>query len=248
METLFDYTLGPQLGHRAALGLIVLQSDETIEDDFRRLLPDAGVSLFVSRIPSSPEVSRESLAAMEGAMTGAAALLPQPVAFDAVGYGCTSGTSVIGAQRVAALVKAGCDTAAVTEPLSALIAGCGALVLRRLAFLSPYVAAVSEGLRGVLAQSGIETPVFGSFDEEVETRVARIDTPSICAAAIALAEKGSVDGLFLSCTNLRTLNAIPQIEAETGLPVLSSNQVLAWHMLRSAGVTDTNPRAGQLWR
>jgi maleate isomerase len=247
MEQLFDYELGPALWHRAALGLIVLQSDETIEDDFRRMLPGEGVALYATRIASAQEVSRETLANMEGEMTGAAQLLPRPVRFDAVGYGCTSGTSVIGAARVAELVGAGCDTAAVTEPVSALIAACRALGLRRLAFLSPYVAAVSEGLRGVLAQSGVETPVFGSFNEDIETRVARIDTASLCRAAQALVTGRDVDGLFLSCTNLRTLDAIPQIEAATGLPVLSSNQVLAWHMLRRAGVPDTREGLGRLW-
>lgn len=242
----FDYTLAPMLGHRAALGLIVLQSDETIEHDFRRLLPDDGVSLYVSRIPSAPEVTRETLARMEGDMTGAASLLPPPVRFDVVGYGCTSGTSVIGSARVAELVSAGCTTGAVTEPVSGLIAACGALGLKRLAFLSPYVAAVSDGLRGVLAQSGIETPVFGSFNEAEETRVARIDGQSLAAAARSLAAQGGVDGIFMSCTNLRTLDVIGAIEADTGIPVLSSNQVLAWHMLRSAGIADTITGVGRL--
>lgn len=243
----FDYSLAPMLGHRAALGLIVLQSDETIEHEFRRLLPGDGVSFYVSRIPSAPEVTRETLATMEGEMTGAASLLPPPVPFDVVGYGCTSGTSVIGTARVAELVSAGCTTKAVTEPVSALIAACRALGLKRLAFLSPYVAAVSDGLRGVLAQSGVETPVFGSFNEAEETRVARIDGKSLAAAARSLAGQGGVDGIFMSCTNLRTLDVISQIEVETGLPVLSSNQVLAWHMLRSAGITDTITGAGRLF-
>lgn len=243
----FSYTLGPALGHRAALGLIVLQSDETLEHDFRHLIPDAGVALYVSRIPSAPEVSRDSLARMESQMTASAALLPGPVRFDAVGYGCTSGTSVIGAGRVADLIKAGCRTTAVTEPVSALVAACRALGLRRLALLSPYVAAVSEGLRGALAQNGIATPVFGSFNEPEETRVARIDVESIRAAALSLAAAGGVDGIFLSCTNLRTREAIPLIEAQSGLPVLSSNQVLAWHLLRLSGVSDSPRNAGCLW-
>lgn len=34
------------------LGLVVLQSDETIEGDFRRLVPN-GADLLVSRVPSA---------------------------------------------------------------------------------------------------------------------------------------------------------------------------------------------------
>ena len=247
MSNAFSYSLAPPLGHRAQLGLVVLQSDETIEHEFRRLLPSEGVSLYVSRIASEPEVTRETLARMEGEMTGAASLMPQSVEFDAVGYGCTSGTSVIGPDRVAHLIKEGARTRTVTEPVSALVAACQHLGLRRLAFLSPYVAEVSDGLRAVLAQSGVETPVFGSFNEAEETRVARIDGASLVSAAVRLAAQGGVDGVFMSCTNLRTLDVVDRIEAETGLPVLSSNLVLAWHMLRLAGVNDRVVGAGRLF-
>ena len=123
-----------------------------------------------------------------------------------------------------------------TEPVSALIAACHALGLRRLAFLSPYVADVSERLRTVLAGQGIDTPVFGSFEEAEEARVARFTPASIMAAGAQLVSTGGVDGLFLSCTNLDTLDIIAPLEAETGLPVLSSNLVLGWHMCQLAGL------------
>ena len=112
--------------------------------------------------------------------------------------------------------------------------------------LSPYVAEVSDRLRGRLAERGVETPVFGSFDEAEEARVARIDGPSILAAGRALAVRGGIEGMFLSCTNLRTLDVIPELEDATGLPVLSSNLVLAWDMLRLAGAAPDVP--GRLLR
>lgn len=226
------------------LGLVVLQTDETIELDFRRLLP-ANADLYVTRVPSGLEVTRETLGAMENHITAAAALLPAAQAFDAVGYGCTSGTSVIGPERVAALVREGVDTRAVSEPVSALIAACKALGVARLAFLSPYIEEVSATLRGVLQRHGIVSPVFGSFDEAEEAKVVRISGASVVSAAAALSEGQEVDALFLSCTNMRTLDVIDEIEAHTGLPVLSSNQVLAWHMCRLAGIT---PAAGPFGR
>lgn len=247
MTEVYPFEMGPPLGARAALGLIVLQSDETIEHDFRRLLPERGVALYCSRIPSDPEVRRETLAQMEARLPGAAELLPRPVRFDAVGYGCTSATSVIGADRVAALIGLGCDTRHVTDPLSGLVAACRALGIVRLALLSPYVAEVSDGMRAALEQAGIDTPVFGTFAEAEETRVAKIDAASIRKAAQSLVGKGAVDGLFLSCTNLPTLDVIAPLEQATGLPVLSSNQVLAWHMLRCAGLSDGLQGYGRLW-
>ncbi|MFZ7089794.1 maleate cis-trans isomerase family protein [Primorskyibacter sp. 2E233] len=246
MTQIFPFTLGPSLGQRAKLGLVVLQSDETIEHDFRRLVPESGVSLFVSRIPSAPEVTSDTLAQMEALMPDAAGRLPRPIGFDTVGYGCTSGTSVIGAQKVADLVREGCATRAVTEPVSALIAACEALEISNLALLSPYLPDVSEGLRRVLKAAGIATPVFGTFNEAEETRVARIDGESLLAAGRTLAAQGGAQAVFLSCTNLRTLDIIARLEDETGLPVLSSNQVLAWHMLRLSGITDAIPGYGRL--
>lgn len=217
-----------------ALGLIALQTDARIEIDMRRLLP-AQTPLFVSRVPSGAEVTRETLAEMEAHLTGAAALLPPSERFVAIGYGCTSGSAQIGPPVVAERVQAGADVDQVTNPVSALIAACEALGVRRLALLSPYVEAVSNRLREVLSERGIQTPVFGSFDVAEEARVIRIAPDAIADAARKLISQGEIDAVFLSCTNLNTLDSIRVLEQETGFPVLSSNLVLAWHMLQLAG-------------
>ncbi len=229
----FSYNLDPPAP--VSLGLIVLQSDETIECDMRRLLP-AEVPFHVSRVPSGREVSSDSLQEMEGNLPAAAALLPRSVAFDVIGYGCTSGTAQIGAHAIASQIRRGAPTTHVSEPVSALVAACTALGIARLAFLSPYVGEVSVNLRRVLADGGIETPVFGTFDEAEEARVAHIAPASIMAAALELAGQGGIDALFLSCTNLRTLDIITPLAERAGLPVLSSNLVLGWHMCRLAGI------------
>lgn len=227
------------------VGVVVLQADETIELDFRRLFP-LQVELFVSRIPSGDEVTPESLASMEDLLAESATLFPRSARFSAVGYACTSGTAQIGATRVAERIRSVTETASVTDPLSALVAACGKLGIRRLGLLSPYVAAVSDRLREVLAAKGIETPVFGSFEVAEEARVARIDGKSITEAAAHLAARGGIDAIFLSCTNLRTLDVIPALEAELDLPVLSSNQVLGWDLIRLAGV-QPNEAPGRLF-
>jgi len=232
----FDYDLAPQLGTQATIGLIALQSDETVEHDMRRILPLDGVACYVSRVPSGTEVTPDTLAEMEDHLTGAARLFPLPVAFDVVGYGCTSGTSVIGADVVAGMVRKGCKTKEVTDPLTALIAACRHLDLSRIAVLSPYVEQVSKTLIGALGRAGVAVPVFGSFQEEREDRAARIAPESLIAAAETLAKQGGIEAIFLSCTNVRSLDVIGEIEARTGLPVLSSNQVMGWHMARLAGV------------
>ena len=36
------------------------------------------------------------------------------------------------------------------------------------------------------------------------------------------------DGMFISCTNLRTIDVIARLEAELGVPVISSNLATCW--------------------
>ena len=229
------------------IGLIALQSDETIETDFRRLIPREA-SLMVSRVPSAPEVSNETLAAMEHHLTASAALFPEDLPFDSIGYGCTSGSAQIGPDTIASRIHAGAKTRSVTEPVTALTHACQSLGLTRLAFLSPYIAPVSQRLRDVLGDQGIQTPYFGSFDVAEEAKVARIDAGSIIDAAVKLVQSTDAEALFLSCTNLRTLDIIPDLEARLKRPVLSSNQVLAWHLMTLSTLKATADAPGQLFQ
>jgi len=215
------------------IGLIVLSEDETVEMDFRRLVPQE-FELFVSRVPSGAEVLPETLSAMEAHIGTAAALFPRSSRFAAVGYACTSGAAQIGSSQVATLISSAVETRAVTNPLTALVSACHASGVRRLGMLSPYVAEVSRRIQDVLSEEGISTTAFGSFEVSEEARVARISGASLLAAAKAVADMGDVDALFLSCTNLRTLDVLPELEEAIGLPVFSSNQVLAWDLLRAA--------------
>ncbi len=231
----------------ARIGLIVLSADESLERDLRDLVP-LSANLLTSRVPSGDEVTEETLGAMAEALPAAARLLPQAQRFDVVGYGCTSGAAVIGRAQVARLIAGAVPTGAVTDPVSALVAASSALGIRRLAILSPYIAAVSDRLRVALLSEGIETPLFGTFNEAAEEKVVRIAPHSIRAAGEDLMRSGGADALFLSCTNLRTLGVIAPLEEALGLPVLSSNQVLAWHMLRLAGIDTQGAGPGRLFK
>ncbi|MDE0852313.1 Asp/Glu racemase [Yoonia sp.] len=226
-----SYTLSEPT--RKRIGLAVLQTDETLEADMRRLLP-TNVDVYVTRVPSDTTVTSDSLATMAAVLTGAITLFPPGMTFDAIGYGCTSGTAEIGPAKIAELVKAGAQTAAVTEPVSALIAFCQAQNITRIGLISPYVAEVSEKLQTVLATNGITVTTFASFEEPLERNVVRIDDKSIHTAAVGM--KGDFDAIFLSCTNLRTLDVLEAITTDIGKPVLSSNQVLAWHLRQLCGL------------
>ena len=217
------------------LGLIVLQVDETIEQDFRRLFAPDIAKLHISRIPSGAELTPDSISQMKSALPAAAGLLPSGL--DVVGYACTSGTTLIGAKRVQDLVIGAAQTRAATDPLTAALAQCHALGLSRIGIVSPYIASVAEPICAAFEAKGIAVPATLSFGEEVEAKVARIAPASIANAARALARQTTLDGIFLSCTNLQTLDILDPLTHELGLPVLSSNQCLAWHMASLCGMT-----------
>lgn len=232
-------------GRPPQVGLIALQADETIEADLHRLKPVA-VELLVSRVPSGTEVSVKTLQAMTASLTTAASLFPRGARLSAVGYGCTSGAAHIGASKVAELIRAGVETARVTDPMTALVAACRALNIARIGMLTPYVPDVSRRLCAALEGQGIKTSALLSFEVAEEAAVVRIDAASVIAGAVDVAEAAPCDALFLSCTNLRTLDVIDEVERRTGLPVLSSNQVLGWHLFSGYGTAAAAP--GRLWR
>lgn len=239
----FPYRLADE-DTRARIGLIVLQVDETVEEDLRRLLPQA--RLHVTRIPSGAELTPGTIAAMEAEMTRAASLLPD-APFDVTAYACTSGTTLIGAGTVAARVRAGRDAAHVTNPLTAALAAMDALGIRSLGLVSPYIESVAGPIRATFEANGIAVSASLSFGEKIERNVARIDPASVREAALRLCDEADFDALFLSCTNLRTLDIIETLETETGRKVLSSNQVLAWHMARLSATNAAADAPGRLF-
>jgi len=222
------------------VGLIALQADETIERDFRVLLPQE-VECLVSRVASGETLSLDTLQAMEGGLTASAALLPRGATCSVVGYGCTSASATIGPARVAEMIKRGVPTEHVTDPLTALISACREAGIRRVGLLSPYVASVSDRLVEALDHAGVRVTSFGSFDEPSEARVVRISRIAVREAALHVGRNGVCDAVFLSCTNLRSLDVIDEVESELGIPVWSSNQILAWHMGRLAGFSTRYP-------
>ena len=153
---------------------------------------------------------------------------------------------MIGEGEVERLFQTAHANARVSNPLTAAKAALDVLGVRRPAFVSPYMPEVSAAMREALESCGMEIAGFGSFEENDERVVARI-TPESCLDAIVSTARagGECDGVFIACTDLRALGVIEQAEEILGVPVVSSNQALAWHLLRLAGVPDA--REG-LWR
>lgn len=245
MKLGFDTDAG--IGRRANLGVIVLETDETLEHEFSQIMNLKDVALYHSRIPMVSEVRTETLGRMERDIPAAAGLLPASLKFDVIGYGCTSASTVIGSHNVTRAIQSVFPNAQVSDPFAAIVAAGKSLGAKRLAFITPYLPEVSTQMRKMLQDAGFEITGFGSFEESDDRTVARITESSIFAAAKRVARFAPCDAIVISCTNLRCLGIIAEIEMATGVPVISSNQALGWHMLRLSGIDEPLPGFGRLF-
>jgi maleate isomerase len=247
-KTHMKFALDGGTASRCRIGLIVLATDHTIEAEWRQVIRLPGAAVYESRILNAPEINPTTLAAMEKDLGKAASLILPGTKLDVIGYGCTSASVVLGEETVTKRIQEARPGVAVTNPITAAIAGMKKLGAKRIALLTPYIEEVNQRFRGYIEARGLDVTVMGSFNHENDNEVARIDTASIRDAMIELGREPAVDGIFVSCTSLRVADIAEEVERATGKPVTSSNLALAWHCLRLAGVNDAIPGFGRLFR
>ena len=240
------YMLDEGIGHRARIGIIALPDDLTIEHELRMLFDLPGVACFVNRLPCAATITPANLKAMEGEIARAANLILPELSVDVMAYGCMSGSLFIGPAAVHELIHTAHPHTICTTPIEAASAALEALEARSIALITPYADEINQRLREHLQQNRFEVPVMGSWNEPVDAKVGRISPESIRKAVLDLGCSDRVDTVFISCTNLRALSILEELEDELGKPVISSNAALGWHCLRLAGVEERLPRYGSL--
>jgi maleate isomerase len=242
------FSLDQGIAHRAAIGLIVLATDHTIEHEWRGMLRLDGVGFYESRIMNSPAINPETLKEMERGIAEATALIRPGERLDVVAFACTSGAMVIGEEAVFARIREARPGVACTTPITAGIAALKALGARRIGLLTPYVERINRMMGDYIEAQGLEVPVVGSFNHENDNEVARISAASVEAAIAEIGRREEVDAVFVSCTSLRVAALVERLEARIGKPVTSSNHALAWHCLRLAGYAEPMAGFGRLMR
>ncbi|MBV9250480.1 MAG: Asp/Glu racemase, partial [Acetobacteraceae bacterium] len=78
------------VAHRAAVGLLVLATDQTMEHEFRALVKQDGVCLYQSRLWNDADITPASLRAMRDRIAPATELILPGLKLDVVAFGCTS--------------------------------------------------------------------------------------------------------------------------------------------------------------
>ena len=242
------FTTDSGAGARARIGLLVLESDQTMEWEMRLMTNLPGVSVYHARLANDVVVTPETLGKMEAELPIAAQLLPDYLGLSALGYGCTSGATIIGENRVAAILDKSHPDIPSSNPLTAAKAALNAMGVRKLGLVTPYTPDVTQAMQDRIEGAGIQITTVGSFYEDSDELVGRITPSAILEAAISVGQSDKVDGVFVSCTSLRAAGVIAQAENALGKPVTASNHALAWHLLRLAGVTDAFDGFGRLFQ
>ena len=236
------------IANRATIGLIVLATDYTIEHEWHQLFSQIdGVALYQSRIYNENTVTPETLRAMEPRITECARVITPDTGIDVIAYGCTSASMAIGEEKVFDQINTAKPDSKCTTPITAAFAAFDAFKAKRIGVLTPYTAEVNQIVADYIAARGYQVPVFGSFNEGLDTVVARITPLSIENAVREIIKHADVDAVFVSCTSVRLMEACAELEKSLGIPLTSSNHAMAWHALRLAGIDDALGQFGSLY-
>jgi len=231
-----------------AIGLIVLASDHVMEDEFRSIYKIPGISLYHNRIKNDVKVTRETLAAMEGKIADTAGMILPGMPLDVLAFGCTSASMVIGPSRIKEICQKVIPGVKVTNPFTAAIFALKSLNASPIALVTPYRNDLNLQMKSYFENEGIEVKAMISFNEEDDNNVGRISQDSIEKAALEIGQNPEVNGIFISCTNLRFVKRVEALEKKLGKTVTSSNHALAWHALYLAGVGIPNAGWGRLYQ
>ena len=77
--------------------------------------------------------------------------------------------------------------------------------------------------------------------------MARLEPETIADRVLAAARGVAADVCFISCTAIRSAVVIDALETALAMPVITSNQALAWYATRRLGLADTPPGFGRLF-
>lgn len=235
---------------RARIGALVPFTNTNLEPDLALLCPD-GITLHFARMGGydADEIPDEKQMQGLGDSDLATPLhLLCGVFPDVVLYGCTSATLTHGRQFDADLATRIRDrSGAVTVTAAgALVFALETLALRRIAFASPYVAAINDDAIRFLAEAGFETVNRADVTETLDNTGQGAMTPEAVLQLGLRADAEAADAIVLSCTDMRSVEAISELERTTGKPVVTSNQAMVFQALHLLGINDPVPGFGQL--
>ncbi|BAA30082.1 maleate cis-trans isomerase family protein [Pyrococcus horikoshii] len=231
-------------GWRRRIGLIVPSSNTTMEPEFWKMAPE-GVSIHTARMRLR-EVTEESLLEMERHAKDAALELAD-AEVDVIVYGCTSGSLIKGKgydKEIAKNLEEASGIKTITTS-TAVLNALNTLDIQKVVVATPYIDSVNEREKEFLEANGIEVLRIKGLGIVKNTEIGRQE-PWVAYKLALEVYTPEADGLFISCTNFRTIEIIDKLEVELGVPVVTSNQATMWYALKTMKVKEKYDMYGTL--
>ncbi len=232
------------------VGLLVPSSNATMERDFHKNLPE-GVFTATSRMFLDETTKQAEIRMIEESLPEANRMLRTVHPHFCV-FGCTSGGALFGQahdQKIKAQIEeqTGAETATILSALSREFAEMGA---RKLVVLTPYVDELNASIRASLEEDGMEVLSIDGMGITDNIEIGNTRADKILKFAderLSPQNLKKADCLFISCTNLPAVDALPEIHARyPDLPLMTSNlaALLAVRRKFEGGMTRESARPG----
>lgn len=231
---------------RARVGFIIPASNRLVEPQTARACPPGVVPHFM-RLRMTNRYKRPLPELLPTILDAAAHLMDSKC--DIVVFQCT-GTSMSGGVDMDNHVVSEIAHATKRPAIStagAVKAALTALGARRLVFISETEQAGHDKKLKFLKEAGYEiladrcAGLAGSDEYCV--------TPPAFWYDMAMALRNdAADAFFISCANISSIDAIADLERDSGKPVVTSNQAALWYALRTLGISDVVPGLGALFQ
>ena len=231
--------------HRARLGFILMSTDLASEADFFDMAPE-GVAVHFTRLKTEDHTTRETLSRHIEHMADAASRIQPDLKPDVVSYSCTSGSIVIGEDRIMSEIRKGAPWAQPMCLVQGVLDALDELQVKRLVVGTPYLDEVNTAEAEYLLGKGYEILDVQGLNLGTGTEMGRV-TPEFWKTFAIRIDQPDADAIFLSCGGIRALEIAEEIEQTIGKPVIASNQAHFWSCLRRAGITDELRGFGQIF-
>jgi maleate isomerase len=205
-----------------------------------------GVGVSFTRLHTDDYTTNETLAKHIDQMADAASRIQPEIKPDVISYCCTSGSIVIGEDKVCAEIKRGAPYATAMTLVSGVVAALNQLQAKKIVIGTPYLDEINIVEKNFFENKGFDVLDIQGLNLGNGIEFGKITPDYIKDFALSIDQK-EAEVIFLSCSGIRSLDIIEEVEATTGKPVITSNQAQMWYALRTAGVNDKLSGFGRIF-